>query len=114
MKTIIRIGLVAVVLLLVFSRNDVMGRIGNAAYENGYYTTAFLFLRPLAEQGDASAQLNLGFMYNTGQGVSQDHVASVKWTRKAAEQGDARAQHELGHMYLQGEGVPQDFAEAAM
>ena len=44
--------------------------------------------RPLAEQGDAKAQFNLGLMYRKGNGVPQDHKESVKWSRKASEKGD--------------------------
>jgi len=65
-----------------------------------------------AEQGDAEAQANLGFMYANGEGVPQDDVEAVKWYRKAAEQGYAKAQHNLGFMYLIGQGVPEIDVEA--
>ena len=48
-------------------------------------------LRLAAEQGDASAQFNLGFMYATGEGVPKDDAKAVKWFRLAAEQGHAQA-----------------------
>jgi hypothetical protein len=32
-------------------------------------------MRELADQGDASAQTNLGVMYDKGQGVTQDYIA---------------------------------------
>jgi uncharacterized protein len=70
--------------------------------------------RPLAEQGDASAQNNLGVMYDQGQGVPQDYAEAVKWYRKAAEQGHAKAQSNLGVMYGNGQGVPQDYVQAHM
>ena len=54
-------------------------------------------LKAKAEQGDASAQFRLGFMYNTGEGVPQDDAEAVKWYRLAAEQGDASAQFNLGN-----------------
>jgi hypothetical protein len=68
--------------------------------------------RPLAEQGVALAQNNLGVMYAKGRGVPQDDAEAVKWYRLAAEQGNADAQYNLGVMYEKGEGVPQDYAEA--
>ena len=46
-----------------------------------------------AEQGLASAQFNLGRMYNIGDGVPKDAVEAVKWFRKSAEQGEAVAQY---------------------
>ncbi len=87
---------------------------GVAAYQRGDYATAIRELRPLAEQGDANAQLFLGIMYENGQGVPQDYAEAVKWYRKAAEQGQANAQYNLGIMYDKGESVPQDYIRAHM
>ena len=67
-----------------------------------------------AEQGDASAHVNLGLMYADGQGVSQNHKTALKWYRLAAEQGHADAQYNLGVMYRKGHGVPQDKVYAHM
>ncbi len=85
---------------------------GWTAYNAGDYATALKKWRPLAEQGLAEAQLNLGVMYNNGLGVLQDYAEAVKWWRLAAEQGDADAQLNLGVVYAMGLGVPQDDAEA--
>ena len=83
----------------------------SAAYERGDYATAFRLMKPLAEQGYAKAQYNLGVMYHKGEGVPADHAEAVKWFRKAAEQGYAKAQYNLGVMYRIGDGVPQDNTE---
>ena len=69
-------------------------------------------LRSAAEQGDASAQNNLGQMYDNGQGVPLDDQEAVKWYRLAAEQGYVDAQYSLGFRYDNGRGVPQDDQEA--
>ena len=66
-----------------------------------------------AEQGHASAQFNLGVMYDIGRGVLEDDVEAVRWYRLAADQGFANAQFNLGVMYDNGRGVPEDDAEAA-
>jgi uncharacterized protein len=42
-------------------------------------------LRPLADQGNAEAQMKLGFMYVTGEGTPQDYVEALKWFRRAAD-----------------------------
>ena len=68
-------------------------------------------LRQKAEQGDADAQFMLGYAYDFGKGVLQDHKEAVKWWQKAAEQGHADAQYWLGAAYENGEGVPQDYTE---
>ena len=78
------------------------------AYNRGDYATALREFTPLAEQGDADAQFNLGWMYYEGRGVPQDYETAVKWWTLAAEQGDPHAQFNLGVMYRNGEGVPQD------
>ena len=52
---------------------------GAAAYMRGDYGTALKKLKPLAEQGDADAQLWMGVMYKDGQGVSQDFEEALKW-----------------------------------
>ena len=78
---------------------------GLEATERGDYQTAFKLWLPLAEQGDAKAQGNLGVMYASGRGVKQDDFEAVNWYRKAAEQGHAKAQFILGGLYLLGKGV---------
>jgi len=83
-------------------------------YDRGDYTQAARLFRPLAEQGIASAQSNLGMMYAKGQGVQQDYQAALKWYRRAAEQGNASAQSNLGLMYEKGRGARQDFIRAYM
>jgi TPR repeat protein len=65
---------------------------GFAAYEAGDYPAALRWFRMAAEQGDAAAQLNLGFMYAKGQGVPQDYVQAHLWLNLAAAQGDQDAQ----------------------
>jgi len=85
---------------------------GLDAYNRKDYKTALEKWRPLAEQGHADTQYNLGIMYKEGQGVAQDYKEAVKWYRKAAEQGDADAQYNLGVMYDNGQGVAQDYKEA--
>lgn len=70
-------------------------------------------LRRAAEQGDADAQVNLGFAYEQGEGVRKDYAEGARWFRKAAENGNVRAQDSLGEIYGRGLGVPQDDVEAA-
>lgn len=76
------------------------------------YPTALRIWRPLAKQGNASAQNGLGTMYLRGLGVPQDYAEAAKWFRKAAKQGHEKAQYYLGRIYRHGKGVPHDYAEA--
>ena len=86
---------------------------GVIAAQNGDFATALKEWKPLAEEGNAVAQNNLGLMYHNGWGVPQDDKEAVYWYRLAVEQGYAIAQYNLGLMYEKGKGVPQDDKEAA-
>lgn len=70
---------------------------GLAAAKRGDFGTALREWKPLAEQGNARARYNLGWMYANGRGVPQDHKAAAKWHKLAAEQGIAHAQNSLGN-----------------
>ena len=87
---------------------------GWEAYYTRDYATALKEWKPLAEQGIAKAQYNLGVMYDKGQGVTQDYRAAFKWYKLAAEQGHAEAQGLVGAMYLEGRGVTQNHTFALM
>ena len=72
-------------------------------------------LRQLAEQGNASAQRELGERYEEGRGgVALDYREAVAWYRRAAAHGDVRGQGNLGAMYANGTGVPPDNEPALM
>lgn len=85
---------------------------GMAAYKAGDYKTALKEFLPLAEGGDAVAQITVGRMYRNGEGVVQNYIEAVKWYQLAADQGNALAQFDLGWMYRNGRGVVEDDAEA--
>ncbi len=85
---------------------------GLTAYKAGKYKAALKEFLPLAKNGHASAQSNLGLMYDNGNGVAQDYSQAVYWYRKAADQGHASAQFNLGLMYDNGNGVAQDYSQA--
>ena len=116
MRSVIKAALVAFALSGLFAAPAVAGPFedGVAAFGRGDYATAFQLWRPLAEQGHAIAQANVGVMYYEGRGVTQDYAEAVKWYRRAAEQGGAGAQHNLGVTYDNGQGVPQDYVQAHM
>lgn len=70
-------------------------------------------VRPLAKQGNANAQYNLGVIYNRGYGVPRNYDKARKWYKKAASQGYAKAAHNLGVLYQKGHGVPVNHERAA-
>jgi hypothetical protein len=85
---------------------------GEQALKEGDYATALRKFLPLARQGSAVAQYNLGVMSANGQGVQQDDKEAVHWYLLAAEQGSADAQFRLGFAYACGNGVPKGYKEA--
>ena len=87
---------------------------GWAAAQSGDYATALKEWMPLAEQGDAVAQYNLGIMYDNGRGVIQDYKTAAEWYTRSAEQGHADAQHNLAVSFALGEGVIEDKVYAHM
>jgi TPR repeat protein len=87
---------------------------GEDAYNRGDYATAVRAWRPLAEQGDPSAQFRLGLLYENGNGVPRDFTTARLWYEKAAVQGEAKAQFYLGIQSAFGEGGPLDLVQAHM
>ena len=69
--------------------------------------------RPLADNGNANAQYNMGVLYDEGYGVEQDYAKARQWYEKAAAQNYAKAEHNLGIMYQSGHGVEKSSAKAA-
>lgn len=72
------------------------------------YTQAVFWLKKSAEQGDLSAQTELGVIFDK----MHDYAQALIWYRKAAEQGYARAEYNLGLAYQLGEAVQKDMAQA--
>jgi TPR repeat protein len=85
---------------------------GLEAYRAGDYERAMTEWRPLAEQGVAEAQFNVGLLYYQGRGVEQDHAEARGWYELAAEQGYARAQYDLAVLYAEGKGGRVDEVSA--
>ena len=89
MKITLRHALATAILVLSFASSVAAGPLedADAAVKRRDYATALRLIRPLAEQGDASAQYNLGVFYDNGLGVPQDHVRALMWFNLAAAQG---------------------------
>lgn len=85
---------------------------GIQCYKDKDYSMAFENFSYAAESEHAEAQAMVGYMYERGEGVSQNYTEAVRWYRKAAEQGVELAQLFLGNMYVAGIGVEQDLSEA--
>ena len=69
------------------------------AADQGIADAQVHLIRLAAEQGDAAAQLKLGFKYASGNGMPQDDAEAVKWLHKAAMQGYERAKYIMNQYY---------------
>ena len=98
MSALFRIFVLTALLLTALSAQALAAdfQAGLEAYNRGNFAVALREWRSLADQGDARAQFRLGYMYDKGSGVPQDHAEAMRWYRKAAEQGHAKAQYNLG------------------
>jgi uncharacterized protein len=76
-------------------------RTGIEAWQHSDYAGAVAIWRPLAEQGDADAQFNLGQAYRLGRGVPTNLSAAKTWFERAASQGHVDAQTTLGLLLFQ-------------
>jgi len=74
---------------------------GVDAWQAGNFARAVAEWRPLADQGDADAQFNLGQAYKLGRGVPTDMRIAQSWYEKAANQGHGQSQAILGLIKFQ-------------
>lgn len=82
------------------------------SYDRSDHATALRVWLPLAREGNPTAQVYAGEIYEKGLGVASDYTTAAQWYRRAADQGDARAQINLGHLYEKGLGVERDPGKA--
>ena len=79
---------------------------GLKASQSGDFEIALAEWLPLAEQGNAKAQFNLGLMYQSGKGVKQNDKTAFRLLKLAGKQELVHAQFIVGVMYQLGIGAP--------
>jgi len=82
------------------------------ALASGDFETAATELRPLAEGGDARAQLALGQLLRTPRNPKRSFEEAISWFTRAAQGGSADANFWLGLMHRLGESVPRSSEQA--
>jgi TPR repeat protein len=78
---------------------------GIAAVRKKDYYNAVRLLMPLAQAGNAQAQLQVGDLYYHGHGVKESDEEALRWYEQAARQGLSQAQFQAGNMYAYGLGT---------
>ena len=69
------------------------------AMRTGNFAEAYCIMRPLAEDGDADAQYNIGWMYLNGYGLRVNDSLALDWWKKASVQGHTDANFSIGMLY---------------
>ena len=64
----------------------------------------FAFQQKLAAKGNVQAQYTVGFMYETGYGVSADRAEAKAWYQQAADKGSIPASNRLTYLEIQEKG----------
>jgi TPR repeat protein len=78
----------------------------------GDAVTAAPWVIAAANAGIVEAQMRLGRMYLSGEGIAKDEAAAFAWLTLAAKNGDAEANNMLGRCHENGWGTPRDFESA--
>lgn len=108
MKTTLR-GIVAFALfsvpLAVLAGGDVSSAI--KAINDKKYEEAVKILKPLADGGNPTAQLELANLLYNGRGMKEDEKAAVGLYTKSAEQGNNEAMFQLGNAFTFGNDTPR-------
>jgi TPR repeat protein len=77
------------------------------------HETAIQFLKASASNGNASAEFDLGSLYNNGAGgLAADKTQACQLFVKAADQGHVKAMHNAAFCYQTGVGVSKDLEAA--
>jgi len=72
------------------------------------YIEALKWYKKAAEQGLASAQHDLGVIFQQGSGVEKDYSIAISWYRLSANQGYLASQDALYTLYRNRIGIPSD------
>ena len=81
-------------------------------YNAHNYPAAAAYFFRAAETGHAKSQVNIGYMYEMGEGIAKDIEHAVFWYQKSAQQGNAVAQANLGSSCERGKGIEKDLEKA--
>ena len=79
MRRLLALLVVTIVLGIAQGANAGPFEDGVTVHNGKDYATALSLWKPLAAQGDAKAQTNLGVMHERGQGVTQDYKEAARW-----------------------------------
>ena len=76
-----------------------------------FYRKAVEYYQLSADQGDASAQYKLGYMYKNGYGVEQSYQKVIEYYQLAADQGNTKAQRNVDYIKSSKEYIKYELLE---
>jgi TPR repeat protein len=79
---------------------------------DGDFAPAWCIWKPLADEGNVTAQFNLGWLYHNGNGVAANDERARQLWELAARSGHAEAQMALAMLYGQRGSAVEDQAQA--
>ena len=77
-------------------------------YRRGEYERCYKWLERAANQGEPTAQFQMGYAYEYADGVEQDIPKALYWYQKSADQDYPQALYRLGVLYQIGKFVPKN------
>lgn len=80
--------------------------------QSGNCKKAFSLIQPLATEGNAEAQRDLGWMYFQGCGVEKSNRQAFDWFSQSAARGNADAQAWLASLYADGLGTKKNLVQS--
>ncbi len=110
MRNVIKAALFTLILALAAPVAAQDFEAGREAYKRGDYAAALSEWLSLAEQGNAQAQHQLGYMYLRGRGVARDDIQAHMWWSLAASQGYKAST--IARTLVAGRMAPAQIAEA--
>lgn len=87
-------------------------KVGDYYERHNDVQTALGWYQQAVDQHDPDAQARLGYMYLTGQGVSENSKLGLDYLHHAAEQGNAEGCYLLGVAYISGRTGSRDLGKA--
>lgn len=108
------IAILITLLLSIFPTQSQANDLEQGIYElnRGEFHAAIEQFRPLATEGYAPAQYQMGIIYQHGYGLAKDGMKALELFTLAAEQNYSDAQFELALIYSEGKLVKQDLKKA--
>jgi uncharacterized protein len=84
-----------------------------ARYNAGDHVGSAALVRQAAEAGNPIATYQMGYIYESGDGVPRDRVQSARWYMRGAQMGNAASEAAVGQLYEYGNQVQENWYTAA-